>query len=70
MDFNKLATIVLSDLALENIKQQEKLEFAINENTDVDTKLYTIKSILNQMAMNELMLNKFKSFITPITPTT
>ena len=63
MDSNRVINIVLTDLSLENLKLQEKLENSINSNSKLDEKLLSVKDSLKQLAINELMITKFQALI-------
>jgi hypothetical protein len=63
MDTNRFINIILSELSLENMKQEEKLEKAINENKDISEKIFKVKECLNKLVTNELMIHKFKSLV-------
>jgi len=65
METNRIISIIISDLSLENLKLQESLEKAINNGDDVDIKLNKIKRYLAELATNEMMLTKFQSLISP-----
>lgn len=62
---NRIFNIVLTDINLDNLKLQEKLEREINSTSDVENQLANIKSILTEMVNNDLMLSKFTALITP-----
>jgi hypothetical protein len=63
MDTNRIVNIILTDLSLENLKLQEKLEFEINSVSEVDSKILKIKDLLRSIALNELSLTKFQSLV-------
>ncbi len=63
MDIPRFVNIVLSDLSLENLKLQDKLETQINAKESIDVKLIGVKGLLQQLVLNELMMTKFKSFV-------
>lgn len=63
MDPNRIINIILTDLSLDNLKLQEKLEFEINTIGEVDKKSETIKNILKDIAINELAITKFQSIV-------
>jgi len=63
MDSNRLINIVLTDLSLENLKLQEKLENNINSTCKLDEKLLSVKDSLKQLAINDLMIEKFQVLI-------
>ena len=65
METNRTISIIISDLSLENLKLQESLEKAINNTDDVDIKLGRIKRYLSELAINEMMLTKFQSLVSP-----
>lgn len=54
---------MLTDLALEIIKLQEELEYWINSDEHIDKKLKKIKKLLSKIVNNELVINKFKTYI-------
>jgi cell fate (sporulation/competence/biofilm development) regulator YmcA (YheA/YmcA/DUF963 family) len=63
MDTSRVINIILTDLSLENLKLQEKLENLINSNKDVNEKVFTIKDALKSLAINELMITKFQAMV-------
>jgi predicted metal-dependent enzyme (double-stranded beta helix superfamily) len=65
METNRIISIIISDLSLENLKLQESLEKAINSCDDVNTKLTKVKMYLAELATNEMMLTKFQSLVSP-----
>ncbi len=65
MDINRLVNIVLSDIGLDNLKETENLETAISSKEDINTKTSAIKSCLQRIAINDLMIMKFKSYVVP-----
>jgi hypothetical protein len=65
METNRIVSIIISDLSLENLKLQESLEKAINNNDDVEIKLNKVKKNLADLAMNEMMITKFQSLVSP-----
>jgi hypothetical protein len=65
MEANRIVSIIISDLSLENLKLQESLEKAINNNDDVEIKLNKVKKNLADLAMNEMMITKFQSLVSP-----
>ena len=65
MEANRIVSIIISDLSLENLKLQESLEKAINNGDDINIKLITVKKLLSDLSMNEMMLTKFQSLVSP-----
>ena len=65
METNRIISIIISDLSLENLKLQESLEKAINSSDDVNTKLTKVKMYLAELATNEMMITKFQSLVSP-----
>ena len=65
MDTNRIINIVLSDLSTTNLSLQENLEYYINQSNPVETKVQLIKTTLREIALNELMISKFQSLISP-----
>jgi len=63
MDSQRIITIILTDLSLENLKLQENLEKAINSSDGIDTKVHKVKDTLRSLAINELMISKFQTLI-------
>lgn len=64
MRTERLINVVLSDLALENLKLQDELEVAINNAETIDDKVKTIKEILGKIVQNESSIAKFQALIT------
>lgn len=63
MDSKRIVNIILTDLSLENLKLQERLEFEINSVSQVDVKTFKIKELLKEIAINELALTKFQALV-------
>jgi hypothetical protein len=63
MNPQRIIQIVVADLALENLKLQESLEAAINNNETIGDKVLTIKEILCKIVENEASLAKFQSLV-------
>lgn len=63
MDTNRVINIVLTELSVENLKLQEKLENQINSNKQIDEKVLAIKDALKSLAINDLMISKFQSMV-------
>lgn len=66
MNTNRIISIILSDLSLENLKLQDTIEKSINSNENIDTKIFDVKSTLKNLVLNELMIGKFQSLISTI----
>lgn len=65
MDTNRIITIIMSELSLDNLKLQESLEKTINSTEDIDIKIMNVKSILAKLATNEQMITKFQTLVSP-----
>jgi hypothetical protein len=65
MDTNRIITIIMSDLSLDNLKLQESLEKSINSNDDINIKITDVKNLLNKIVTNELIIKKFQELTTP-----
>lgn len=65
MDTNRIITIIMSDLSLDNLKLQESLEKSINSSDDINKKVMDVKNLLGKIATNELMIKKFQELTTP-----
>lgn len=63
MDTNRVLQIVLSELSLENLKLQEKLESAVNSTSEIDHKVSTIQQIITQLSISDLKIAKFQSML-------
>lgn len=63
MDTTRVINIILSDLSLENLKLQEMLERSINSNEKIKKKLLDVKSTLEALVLNELMISKFQTLV-------
>lgn len=63
MKTERLINVVLSDLALENLKLQDDLESSINNAETIDDKVKTIKEILIKMVQNESSIIKFQALL-------
>jgi hypothetical protein len=63
MDSTRIVSIILSELSVENLKLQEKLEGVINSNRQIEEKVLAIKDTLKSLAINELMISKFQSMV-------
>ena len=63
MNTQRMINMVLSDLAVDSMKEEDRIEVAINSSDDAGLKLTTIKSALGRLVMNEAMITKFQSMI-------
>jgi hypothetical protein len=63
MDTSRIVNIILSELSIENLKLQEKLENQINSNRQIEEKVLAVKDALKSLAINELMISKFQSMV-------
>lgn len=63
MDTARIINIVLTELSVENLKLQEKLENQINSKDQIEQKVLAIKDSLRLLAINELMITKFQSLV-------
>ena len=63
MNTERTINIVLSELALDNLKLQDELELAINNAETIHDKVKTIKEILAKMVINESSLTKFQALL-------
>ena len=69
MNGERIVQIVVAELSLENLKLQDSLEVAINNNETIVDKVKTIKEILGQITVNEASLAKFQSLVSNINQT-
>ena len=69
MNGERIVQIVVAELSLENLKLQDSLEAAINNNETIVDKVKTIKEILGQITVNEASLAKFQSLVSNINQT-
>ena len=65
MDSNRIVSIIMSELSLDNLKLQESLEKTINSAEEIDKKTLRVKSLLGELALNEIMITKFQSLVSP-----
>ena len=63
METNRIINIILSDLALENLKMQEDLEKAVNSNESAEKKVSSAKDLISKIALNEMTIAKFKELV-------
>ena len=63
MNGERIIQIVIAELSLENLKLQDSLEAAINNNETIVDKVKTIKEILGLIAVNEASLTKFQTLV-------
>lgn len=63
MDTSRIVNIILSELSIENLKLQEKLENQINSSRQIEEKVLAVKDTLKSLAVNELMISKFQSMV-------
>ena len=63
MNTERTINIVLSELALDNLKLQDEIELAINNAETIHDKVKTIKEILAKMVINESSLTKFQALL-------
>ena len=59
MNLERTVTIVLNELSLELMKLEDDLERAMNAEIQMDMKVSSIKSILNQIVHKEAVLKRF-----------
>lgn len=65
METNRIITIIMSELSLDNLKLQESLEKTINSTEDIEMKIMNVKSILAKLSTNEQMIKKFQELVSP-----
>lgn len=63
MNAQRTFEVIFTELVLDNLKLQEKLEAAINSNEKIDEKVITVKDLLERIVLNESMTVKFKSLL-------
>lgn len=66
MDAPKIFNVVLTDLVNDRLQLEEELERVVNLDISVPEKVEKIKVALEDIAKNDLMVNKWKTYI-PIT---
>lgn len=54
---------MLNDLVNDRIQLEEELERVINSDTSVPEKVLKIKAALKEVAVNDLMIGKWKSYM-------
>lgn len=63
MGAESIINIVLGDLANDRIQFEEELERVINLDIPVPEKVTKIKAALKEVAVNDLMMGKWKSYM-------
>lgn len=67
MNTSRVINIVLCDLSNDNLKLQEDLEMFLNSHVlNIDDKVTKIKSLLEKLALNEMMLGKLNGFLSDL----
>jgi hypothetical protein len=64
MELNKYVNIILSQLNLDKLKWESKLEYQFNSNDEVTTKIDKSLEIIRELAMIDIMINKFVALTT------
>jgi hypothetical protein len=65
MDSNRIISIIMSELSLDNLKLQESLEKTINSTEEINQKISSVKDLLAKLALNDAMITKFQSLVSP-----
>jgi len=60
---NRIITIILTDLSLENLKLHEELENLINSEKSLDDKIDMTNFLLQKIVINELKITKFNALL-------
>lgn len=63
MNTERLVNIILSELSLDNLKEQETLEKTINSDLNINDKIKNVKEQLEKLVISEMMITKFQSLI-------
>ena len=58
----RLISIILTDLATDKLKAEEKLQRLINDKGDIDENIKKIKSVLREIVVIDQMINKWKDY--------
>lgn len=61
MNTNRVMNIIVTELSVQHLKLQEKLEQDINSNEDINNKVDLVKKTLRELAITELMISKLQS---------
>ena len=64
MNVERIYNILLNEYNTDRLKIEEELERAINENSEISSKITKIKTLINRLASLEMEVNKVKEMFT------
>lgn len=64
MNVERIYNILLNEYNTDRLKIEEELERAINENSEISSKITKIKTLINKLASLEMEVNKVKEMFT------
>jgi len=62
----RIITIILTELASDKIKAEEKLQRLINSNGDLDQNIIDIKNQLREVVLIDQMINKWNDYTSEV----
>jgi|TARA_R110000868_G_C10609854_1_gene741297 hypothetical protein len=62
----RIITIILTELASDKIKSEEKLQRLINSNGDLDQNIIDIKNQLREVVLIDQMINKWNDYTSEV----
>ena len=62
----RIITIILTELASDKIKSEEKLQRLINSNGDLDQNISDIKNQLREVVLIDQMINKWNDYTSEV----
>jgi len=62
----RIITIILTELASDKIKAEEKLQRLINSNGDLDQNIFDIKNQLREIVLIDQMINKWNDYTSEV----
>ena len=63
MDFEVLHSIILQELANDQLQLETEVERLVNSDIDIPNKVLKIKAALKEVATNEMMANKWLTYL-------
>ncbi len=63
MNTERIIKIIVTELNADKLKIEENLESTINSDTDAETKVVQIKTLMNKLVTTEASLIKFMSMM-------
>jgi len=63
MNTQRFIELVISDMTTEKLRLEAELERSVNLDIDTDSKVFTVKKLLKDIAICELSLSKFMAML-------